>query len=70
MAYVLMLETLERLALAAIQARLTARALGSDVEVPEWFTVRADFDTALAAEPERIDPDREAMLEAVGLRGA
>jgi len=64
-----MLGQLERFALAAIQAAATARALGSPAPVPDWAEIRADFDTALAAEPQRVDQAEQAMLVAIGLRG-
>lgn len=34
------------------------------------FDVRADFDAALLAEPKKVDPERKALMDALGLRGA
>jgi len=66
--YVLLLDMLERMSLAMVQAAVLARALGSSVEVPDWFELRADFDETLAEAPKRVDPKRNAMLVAIGLR--
>jgi hypothetical protein len=68
LAYVVMLETLERMAMVVIGSKMTARLSGVDVEVPNWYQIRVDFDQALAVEPERVDVGKLAMLEAIGLR--
>jgi hypothetical protein len=67
-AYVLMLDQLERLALAFLQAAAIARALGGTAELPNWFEFRDDFDATLAAEPKRVDTKQLAVLQAIGLR--
>jgi hypothetical protein len=46
-----------------------ARTQGSDMDVPDPEQIRADFDAALAAEPESVaDPEKFAFLQAMGLR--
>ncbi len=48
---------------------ILARAQGADAEVPDPERIRADFDAALAAEPESVaDPEKFAFLQAMGLR--
>jgi hypothetical protein len=66
--YVLMLDMLERQAVAIIQAAAMARALGAQVDVPSWFELREQFDDALAAEPKRVNTKDLVMLQAIGLR--
>jgi hypothetical protein len=69
--YVLILDELERLAMAFIQAQLFARALAGSGEVPSWTDIRAAFDAALMAPPEKVaDVKDHAMLTAIGLREA
>jgi hypothetical protein len=64
-----MLDELHGMVTAMIQAAATARLLGSTVDIPDWWTLREQFDTELAAPPERVDTKQLAMLIAVGLRG-
>lgn len=47
-----------------------AMAMGAQVEIPDEYQVRADFDEQLRADPQRdqSDPDRLTMLRALGLR--
>lgn len=51
---------------AALQAAFIARALGRNVALPDPGA-RGRFDEALAAPPERVDPVKTAMLDAIGL---
>ena len=67
--YVLLVDELERIVLALMQAAALARMLGSSVDMPDWSAVRADFDRALADPPKVVDGRDAAMLTAVGLRG-
>jgi hypothetical protein len=67
-AYVVMLDMVERMALVAIGSKMSARLSGMDIDIPNLFELRANFDQALAAEPERVDVGKLAMLEAIGLR--
>jgi hypothetical protein len=66
-AYTLLVDRLERRALAAYTVAGIAKALGGEGEMPDPDRMRADFDTALAAEPVQVDPDRRLMLNALGL---
>lgn len=70
-AYVLLLEDLQRRIATETQAALFARAMGENVEVPDPVEIRRRFDDLLAAEPEQAKPaDRGTVLaEAFGLRG-
>lgn len=66
LAYVIQLDKVERQADAMLIVTGVARALGAEVELLDLAQVRADFDSALAAEP--VDSDRAALLEGLGLR--
>lgn len=67
MAYTLLVDRLERRALAQYTVAGIAKALGGDGEMPDPDQIRADFDTALAAAPVQVDPDRRLLLTALGL---
>lgn len=69
MVYVWQLEELERQTTTQILAATYARSMGADVEIPDWWEVRAEFDAWLISEPPRVDPDREVLMRALGLRG-
>lgn len=69
MVYVWQLEELERQMSTQILAASLARVLGAEVEVPDWWEQRRQFDAELAAEPPRVDPDMAVLRRAVGLRG-
>lgn len=68
----MLVDRLERWVLATAHAALTARALGAQVDVPDWAEAKARFDELLAADPVRAtsewDSDRSVLLAAVGLR--
>jgi len=67
-AYVLMLDELHRQVSTAQLAAALQRAMGADVEVPDWFALRAEFDRRLVEAPPSVaDPDRAVLLEALGL---
>jgi hypothetical protein len=68
LAYVIQLEKVERQADAMLIVTGVARALGAEVELLDLAQIRADFDSALAAEPVAVDSDRAALLEGLGLR--
>jgi len=67
--YVWMLEELRRDVDTAVLAAVLGRAMGADVEVPDWRAVRAEFDVRLAAEPTPVDDRREVIMRAYGMRG-
>lgn len=69
-AYVLWLEELNQRVTTQTQAALFARAMGTDVEVPDPVQVRERFDAMLAEEPVQVHATRRDVLaEAFGLRG-
>lgn len=41
---------------------------GSYVDIPDAASARRDFDEWLCSEPETIDPDKQALMIALGLR--
>ena len=57
------MDDLEREALALISAGATV-----DGKPLTLSAARAQLDAALVAEPEAVDPERQALLEALGLR--
>jgi hypothetical protein len=63
---------LEELAAQVQTLQLAAsfqRAMGADVEIPDWYTIRAEFDTYLVSKPEdQDDSDRTIIMRAIGLR--
>jgi hypothetical protein len=69
MAYLHLVDQLEAMVMASVQAALFARYLGRDVEVPDVLQARRRFDEALAAEPVKVNREEAVMLEAIGLRG-
>jgi len=71
LAYVLLLEDLNRRIATETQAALFARAMGGDVPVPDPVELRRRFDELLAEEPQQAKPmSRGSVLaEAFGLRG-
>lgn len=78
MAYLILRERAERRADAAILAVCTgaavARAMGSDVEIPDGPSLVDEaldrFDAMLVAPPEQLttDPDKYVLMQALGLR--
>lgn len=69
MAYVLLLDEVERRALAMLTVAAVAAAGGVRVEYPDPATAREEFEAALYAEPVPADPDRKALIDALGLGG-
>lgn len=54
---------------AVLTAALVARAMGSEVEIPDPTQLRDANDAALRAQPkEETDPDKSVLLQALGLR--
>lgn len=66
-AYTLLTDRLERRVLAQYTVAGIAAALGGGGDLPDPDQARADFDTALAAEPVAVDPDKQVLLTALGL---
>jgi hypothetical protein len=67
--YVLLLDELHKQVATAQTAAALQRALGADVEMPDWFAIREQFDRGLVAPPAEVDdPDRLVLLKALGLR--
>lgn len=64
------MERIERRALAERQAAAAVLAAGGEVDLPDVEAELRVFDEALTADPEALDPEREELLVAVGLRGA
>lgn len=62
-----MLEELQRMVIPHLQARALTRALVGGGEIPSWFEIRAAFDAALAAPPEKVNLKVDVMRTAVGL---
>lgn len=67
-AYVLLLEEMQRQIDLAMLAAVMARANGADTRMPDPWQLRADFDRALAAEPDPADQARNDFRAAYGLR--
>lgn len=63
---------MERWGLALLQSAMMARMAGRDIQVPSMEDLRRQFDAALAAPPEEEleekDPERAALVRAMGLR--
>lgn len=71
--YAIHAETIERAELALYQARLTGRALGSDLEVPALGEAQRRFDEFLESEPtgsDDADPSRRDWMLSMGLEVA
>lgn len=66
--YVLRLEELQSQVSTQILAATLARSMGSEVEVPDWYEARAEFDAMLVARPARTNPDDLVLDRALGLR--
>jgi len=64
---VCVLDELERRVTASILAAQLQRTLGAEVEVPDWYEIRGEFDASLVAPPVAQDP-RTLVLRAMGLR--
>lgn len=47
-----------------------AMTSGQPVDIPDIWQARREFDQWLASEPEKYDPDKDALLVALGLREA
>lgn len=45
-----------------------AHAAGAEVQPPNWFQMRSEFDELLAAAPAPVDDRDSTMLQALGLR--
>lgn len=70
MAFVLLVESIERQVLVERQCAITAAAAGAeDVEIPDLHTQLARFEAALLREDEvsDVDSDRLVLLRALGL---
>jgi hypothetical protein len=65
---VCVLDDLQRQVSTAQLATSLQRALGADVEVPDWGEVRGEFDAWLVSRPDVEDPDRAVLMRALGLR--
>lgn len=61
---------MERQATADTIAMMFLAMSGQQVDIPDLWQARREFDQWLASEPERIDPDKQALLVALGLREA
>lgn len=77
MTYTIELDNLARDVHAHTVAAAIAAALGADVQVPDWDTVRAVFDEDLAAPPEPgrpaepvVDTPKAIKMRALGLAKA
>lgn len=68
MAYVLMLEEFRFALQTRVTAAAMARALGSDVPIPDMHLERLAFDADLDKEPPKMDPTRITLETALGLR--
>jgi hypothetical protein len=68
MAYVLMLEDFRFALQTRVTAAAMARAMGSDVTIPDMHLERLAFDAQLDQEPEQYDPTRITLETALGLR--
>ncbi|MEU1810946.1 hypothetical protein [Micromonospora aurantiaca (nom. illeg.)] len=70
MAYLVWLERLERHTHTSVLLAGMARAAGAEgVQVPDWYEIRAEFDSWLAEVPDEVkDDDRTVLLRALGLR--
>jgi len=68
--YALQLESLEKWVMAERQTCATLAAAGAKVQIPTLADARVRFDDALCAplKAEAIDPEREELLVALGLR--
>lgn len=66
----LLLQDVQRHIRTQQMAGTMAMAMGAQVELPDEYQLRADFDEQLRADPQRdeSDPDRMTMLRALGLR--
>lgn len=65
----LLLQDLQRHIRNQQMAGTMAMAMGAQVELPDEYEIRADFDAQLRADPQReTDPDRLTLLRALGLR--
>lgn len=68
MVYVVLVDRLEQRVLAERMVCAVLKAAGADVDLPDLESAREEFDAALVAEPERVDPEREVLLRGLGLR--
>lgn len=66
--YAMFVERWDAAANAVLTAALVARAMGSEVQVPDLVAMREANDAALREEPEETDPDKWVLLRALGLR--
>lgn len=63
----LILDSLERQVGIYTQAAALQRAMGADVEVPDWSEKRAEFDEWLMSQPPQYAPEELAIRQALGL---
>lgn len=69
MAYVCVLDELERQVAANTFAAHVQRALGAEVDIPDWYTIREEFDAELARPLVVVEQSRMTLLmRAMGLR--
>lgn len=63
----MLIERVDAYAVASYTVAGIAAVFGGDVDMPDPDKARAEFDTALAAEPPRLDSDQQVLLSALGL---
>lgn len=63
--YVLLVDRIER----HVAAERQVAAAYHSSELPSFAEARAQFDESLVAEPKQVDPDRLALMTALGLGG-
>lgn len=68
LAYTLLVEKLDQYAVALFTVAGLANVMGGQAEAPDPDAIRADFDDALAAEPDQADPKTAALRRVLGLR--
>jgi len=66
-AYVMVLDRIERRCDAFTQAAAVSRAMGGEAEIPDFDEIRDKFDRWLCEQPAELDPDDAALREALGL---
>jgi hypothetical protein len=68
-AYVLLVDRVDRSAQSQMVASAVLLAAGAKVEIPDPEDLRVKFDKALNAEPKWIDSDQRVLMEALGVGG-
>jgi hypothetical protein len=67
LSYVILLRKLEAQVNAELVMMASLAAAGGKVEIPDPAARRAEFDTALSAEPDMVDPDTAVLMDALGV---